>query len=116
MPGIKTDRIRENPEALVQKRIIKMLKARDWYVTVMHASFALRGIPDLYAVHKRHGARWIEVKDPKRTGKRSLFTSAQLETFPHWSAAHIQIYVLTGPEQEEYDKLFRPGNWARYLV
>lgn len=112
---IKLD-TRENPEAIVQKKIIRALEARDWYVRATFGNYRQSGFPDLYAVHGRFGPRWIEVKDPERSGKMSIFTPAQMEVFPQWTARHIGIWVLKGAEEEEISKLFKPANWFVYLI
>lgn len=76
----------------------------------MHGNLYQVGIPDLYCHHPRWGARWIDVKQPKRYS----FTKAQRQKWPVWDRFKIGIWILTAATQEEYDKLFRPPNWRDY--
>ena len=115
MPRIMVPQKKTNPEALVQAKIVKYLEARGWIVNVTHGNAFQSGFPDLWACHPRFSYRWIEVKDPNRAGKRSLFTPAQRRVFPLWAGCGIGIWVLTGADQWEYDKLFRPANWYTFL-
>ena len=101
------------PEAKIQKGIWDMLVLNGWYVVRMPGSSAMSGIPDLYATHSKYGARWIEVKRPNMEGSR--FTAAQLDRFPKICANGSGIWILTGDTQEEYQKLFQPYNWWKYL-
>lgn len=98
-------------EAKVQAAIIKMLERNGWFVRETHGNWFQSGFPDLYAVHQRYAPKWIEVKDPDRAGKSSLFTPAQKEVFPQWSARGVGIWVLTGATDSDYRKLFDPPNW-----
>jgi hypothetical protein len=99
-----------NPEAVIQKRIIEFLRQRGWWVMVTHGNAAQQGFPDLYAVHKDYGQRWIEVKNPNYY----KFTPAQKECFPKIEEAGVGIWVLMGDSKKEYDCLFLPANWRYY--
>ena len=106
-------RPKHGPEKGIQRKIILMLLERGWYVKPTHGNMYQSGFPDLYATHSRYGCRWIEVKDPKRTG--DVFTRAQHEEFPKLSANGTGIWVLVGATQTEYDKLFKKPNWWTFL-
>lgn len=68
------------------------------------------GIPDLYCHHPKYGERWI---DAKVEGRYS-FTKAQKLKWPLWAKFGIGIWILTGANQEQYDRLFRAPNWRDY--
>lgn len=101
------------PEHKIQQEIITMLRAREWYVMVMHGSMFQSGVPDLYATHTLYRARWIEVKLPDMKG--SHFTPRQREVFPKLCAHGAGVWVLTGATESEYRKLFKTANWYQYL-
>lgn len=103
---------REGPERKIQDRLIDFLKIRDWYIKETHGNIYQSGFPDLYVCHLKYGPRWIEVKYlPKYS-----FTAAQLETFPHFSAKGVGVWVLTDATEYEYRKLFGPANWHSFLM
>lgn len=104
---------KHGPEYFIQRDIIRMLQDKGWYVKATHGNMYQSGFPDLYATHSTYGVRWIEVKDPKRTG--DVFTKAQHEEFPKLSAFGTGIWVLTAASQDEYRKLFKAPNWWTYL-
>lgn len=106
-------KVREHPEAKVQKSIVNMLLIKGWFVKRMVGNAFQFGIPDLFACHYRYGQRWIEVKLPGMKG--SKFTAAQLEDFPKLCANGSGVWVLTGDSDTEYQKLFAPPNWYMYL-
>ena len=107
-------RLRQRPEAKIQKAIIDQLLLRGWYVRVINASENLTGFPDLYATHSKYGPRFIEVKRPNMKG--SSFTPAQLDSFPKFLANGTKIWILTAATHQEYDKLFLPENCSTYLA
>lgn len=110
-PKIKSP---QGPEAKIQQEIINFLKIRDWYVKNMHGNQFQFGVPDLYCAHRKYGARWVEVKDPKR--KSGVFTAAQLAEFPKITAAGVGIWVLTAATEEQYNLMVRGApNWYLYL-
>lgn len=78
-----------------------------------HGNMFQSGLPDLYATHYTHGARWIEVKLPLMKG--SKFTNAQYEVFPKLVANGSRIWILTGATEEEYKKLFKKCNLWEYM-
>ena len=77
---------------------------------MMHGNAFQRGIPDLYLFRKDVGARWVDVKNPKRYS----FTKPQRIKWPFWQSRGISIWILTAATQAEYDKLFAPPNWLEY--
>ena len=107
-------RLRKNPEAEIQKELIKYLKIRDWLVRVLHADYKNKGWPDLYITHTRYGQRWVEVKLPGMVG--SKFTNAQIEWFPKMCAHGTPIWILTGANDIEYAKLFKPQNFSQIYL
>ena len=111
---MKKLKLRERPEAKIQKAIVEMLRIRGWFVRIMHASENLTGFPDLYATHSKYGPRWVEVKLPNMKG--SSFTPAQLENFPKFLANGTKIWVLTGATELEYNKLFAPENTSAIMA
>lgn len=104
-------RSKRGPEAKIQTDIIKYLRARDWFVRATHGCQYQAGFPDLYAVKRRYGPRWIEVKN--KVNYR--FTDAQLRTFPRFSKELVGVWILDEATDVSYDRLFRPPNWASYL-
>jgi len=99
------------PERIIQNDFVDMLKIKDWFVIETHGNEFCMGLPDLYCAHSRHGARWIEVKNPLAY----RFTAAQLDVFPHLAAKGIGIWIVTAASEFEYQKLFRPANWYTFL-
>ena len=102
-----------NEEALIQLAIIKELRNKLWFVKDTHGNMYQSGFPDLYCVHRRYGARWLEVKTPSRSGS-SAFTPAQLETFPDLVAHGAGVWVATTHVDVE-TILMRPCNWYQIL-
>ena len=80
----------------------------------MHGSVYQQGIPDLYATHRDHKARWIEVKLPDMKGSR--FTKAQIEFFPQLHNNGSPIWVLVAATDNEYKKLFQEANLMEYML
>ena len=105
---------KKGPEAIIQEQLIVFLEKRGWVVKPTHGSMFQSGFPDLYATHKLHGGRWIEVKLPEMKG--SKFTKAQEQTFPAFSQNGTPIWILTAATESEYKKLFQPENWLGYFV
>lgn len=100
----------KGPERIIQDALIKFLKIRDWHVMETHGNAYQSGFPDLYCVHFKHRQRWIEVKNPDNYS----FTPAQRNNFPIISRV-TGIWILTAATMEEYEKLFEPANWWKYL-
>jgi hypothetical protein len=101
---------KHGPEWHIQKALCQFLHDRGWVVEVMHGNAFQRGIPDLYLFHRKWGARWVDVKHPKKYS----FTKAQKIKWPTWDRAGIGIWILTAATQKEYDKLFAAPNWLDY--
>ena len=101
------------PEAKIQKALVEFLTVKGWYVRETHGSAFSQGWPDLFICHKVYGHRWVEVKLPGMKG--SHYTAAQLECFPIFCTNGSPVWVLTGATKEEYNKLFKPFNWYKYL-
>lgn len=97
------------PEKTLQNdHIVPLLEDKGWLVEVMHASFALKGIPDLYCWHQGLQLhRWIDVKLPSG----SVLTKAQCQKWPRWEEVGLGIWIMKAATEEEYQKLFGPPNW-----
>jgi hypothetical protein len=104
-------RAKHGPEWHIQRDLILYLRARDWHVERMIGNAFQLGIPDLYAAHRKHHQRWIDVKRPDNSYS---FTKAQKRKWPVWASFNIGIWILTGADQENYNKLFAPPNWRDY--
>ena len=105
-----------NPEAKLQRDWIEFLRARDWFVKVIHGGLFQSGLPDLFTSHKVCGQKWIEIKLPGYVGSR--LTVAQKETFPQMLAHGCPIWILTTCCESEYRKLFTytQGNCLEMFV
>ncbi len=101
----------KGPEAIIQEALIKFLRERGWFVNPTHGNMYQQGFPDLYAIKRRYGQRWIEVKNPLKF----KFTPAQWETFPRMLAEGDRIWILTAATEEEYQKLFQKQNLWKYM-
>ena len=104
-------RTKQNPEKKIQDKLISYLRERDWFVRQTHGGSYQAGVPDLYAVKRRYGARWIEMKNVVNY----RFTDDQLDVFPQLSKQGVGIWVLQGHTDTDYARLFGPPNWASYL-
>lgn len=93
---------KHGPEYHIQRKIIRKLELLGWYVKNTHGNMFQAGFPDLYATHKIHGVRWIEVK----VKMGSSFTKAQKECFPLFAANGTKIWVLVSDHDSEIKKLF----------
>jgi hypothetical protein len=98
------------PEWYIQRDVITFLRTRGWLVERMVGNAFQYGIPDLYCHHPKWGGRWVEIKNP---GKYS-FTREQKVKWPVWEKFGCGIWILTGANQQEYDKLFAPPNWREF--
>jgi hypothetical protein len=107
---MKIKTTRERPEAKIQRDLIAYLRDRDWMVKPTHGNAFQVGFPDLYCFHRKYRERWIDCKN----AGRYTFTIAQRQTWPAWDEIGIGIWILTGANQAEYDKLFAPPNWRAY--
>lgn len=97
-------------ESKLQKQLVEFLEWRGWLVERLIGNALQTGIPDLFTSHPAHGQRWIDVK---REGAYS-FTQAQKIKWPIWEKYGVGIWILTGPGQAQYDRLFGPPNWRDY--
>lgn len=100
----------KGPEAKIQAKLRDYLESRGWQVEVMHGNAYQSGIPDLYLFHPKYKERWV---DCKVEGKYE-FTKAQRIKWPQWESKGIGIWILTGADQDQYDRLFRPPNMRDY--
>jgi hypothetical protein len=106
----KKFRSKHGPEYLIQKNFINYLKIRGWEVERMIGNMLQKGIPDIYCMHRKHGQRWVDLKNPIDYE----FTNAQILKWPKWEAAGTGIWIITGWKDVDYDKLFQPPNWREY--
>jgi hypothetical protein len=104
---------RKGPEKKIQEAIERMLTLKGWHVMRTHGNMFQSGFPDNFACHRKYGQRWVEVKDPKRTG--TPFTPAQMDQFPLMCANGSGVWVLVAATDNEYEKLFKPPNWYSYI-
>lgn len=103
----------KKPEAEIQAKLLTYLRGKGWFCKPTHGNAYQDGFPDIFATHSTYGQRWIEVKLPNMKG--SKFTAAQLDDFPKICANGSGVWVLTGANKTEYDKLFEGCNWWQYL-
>jgi hypothetical protein len=101
---------RNREEQKIQDDLVSYLEARNWLVERLIGNAFQRGIPDLYTFRSDHGGRWIDVK----VEGKYTFTKAQRIKWPKWERFGLGIYILTGADQANYDKLFAPPNWRDY--
>ena len=106
----KKFRSKDGPEAIIQRKFIAYLKDRGWTVERMIGNQLQKGIPDIYIMHPKHGARWVDLKNPLDYE----FTRAQRIKWPKWEKAGTGIWIITGWTDAEYDKLFDEPNWRQY--
>jgi len=106
----KKFRSKMGPEAIIQRNSIRYLKQRGWNVERMIGNQLQKGIPDVYLMHPEHGQRWVDYKNPHDYE----FTRAQKVKWPRWERFGLGIWIITGWEDEDYDKLFGPPNWRVY--
>lgn len=108
MAKIRRSKVR--PEAVIQKALIEYLESRDWLVEHTHGNLYQVGFPDLFVNHIKWGYRWIDCK----VEGRYSFTKAQRQKWPVWEKHGVGIWILTGANQKQYDRLFGPPNWRDY--
>lgn len=101
---------RQRKEKKIQDDLILYLKDRHWLVERMIGNAYQIGIPDLYLFNRKWGERWVDVKVE---GEYS-FTKAQKLKWPIWESFGVGIWILTGSDQANYNKLFQPPNWRDY--
>jgi len=103
-------RAKHGPEYRIQNDLITFLEARGWLVERMIGNAFQKGIPDLYCHHPKWGYRWVDVKYEGRYS----FTRDQKLKWPKWEKKGVGIWILTGADQKNYDKLFAFPNWRDY--
>ena len=103
---------KHGPEFKIQEDIIRFLRYRGWFVKPTHGNMYQSGFPDLFTTHYQYGHRWVEVKDPNRSG--DPFTHAQREIFPLLCANGSGVWVMIAATEDEYQKLFKKYNWWQY--
>jgi hypothetical protein len=69
------------------------------------------GLPDLYICHPKWGCRWVEIKNAARYS----FTAAQKRKWPVLERYGVGIWILTGADQDNYNRLFAAPNWRDYV-
>ena len=99
-----------NPESGIQASIQRFLRQRGWLTERMHGNAYQVGIPDLFAFHKKHGFRWIDVKVK---GKYS-FTKGQCQKWTEWEKHDLGVWIMIAASDDEYMKLFQPPNFRAY--
>lgn len=109
----KQPKAKLGPEGIIQNALHDYLTVRGWFCLHTHGSMFQSGFPDMFVTNTRYGSRWIEVKLPEMKG--SVFTPAQIETFPKMTANGTGVWILTAANEYEYNKLFKPFNWYTYL-
>lgn len=106
---------RQTPEnTKVRDPLKRLLELRGWYVKILHGNKYQSGLPDLFALHKSYGQRFIECKLPGMVG--SSWTISQRQEFPKLVDYGLQIWVLVAPTEHEYKKLFQPPNFLEYWL
>ncbi|MBF84104.1 MAG: hypothetical protein CL489_06450 [Acidobacteria bacterium] len=115
-PNPKPIKRNNRPEAKIQQEIITFLEARGWFVREVSAGVKIFGWPDLYASHKHHGCRWIEVKLPNMEG--SKFTKAQKQWFPKFIQNGSPIWIMTAATMKQYKELInrKQGNLIDFML
>ncbi|MHC4188370.1 MAG: hypothetical protein ACYSUB_01620 [Planctomycetota bacterium] len=107
---MKNIRPKHGPEYIIQRDVMAFLRARGWWVERTHGNLFQKGFPDLYIAHHKFGQRWLDIKNPVS----HTYTKAQCQKWPIWHQFGIGIWIIVAATEEEYDKLFKPPNWANY--
>lgn len=107
---VKKPRFRTSPEAKIQKDVISFLRLRGWLVKATHGSAFARGWPDLFCWHREYGLKWVDIK----VLGRCKLTKAQIQTWPQWQKAGLDVWIMVAATEEEYAKLFQPGNFTQF--
>ena len=98
----------KRPEDKIRDAIVKQLELRGWFCKITNGNMYQSGLPDIYATHKEHGPKWIEVK---RRDKDRL-TGAQKRDFPRFSENGAPIWILTSVD--ELHLIFGRENWRDF--
>lgn len=102
---------RNNEETRIRdKEIRPLLTGLGWLVEVTHGNKFMKGFPDLYLSHHKHGIRWVDVKVE---GKYE-FTAAQRLKWPLWHQHGSGVWIMTAGTHEQYKRLWEPPNWRDY--
>lgn len=99
---------RHGLEKIIEHQIIEVLEKGGWLVEKVHGNEMQQGLPDLLAMHRDYGIRFIEVKRPNMMG--SSFTPAQLRKFPAFVQNGMPLYILCDSTPSEIAKLREPPN------
>ena len=95
---IKKIRSGKGPEKKIQDKLIEHLRMMDWFVRPTHGGSYQAGVPDIFAIKRRYGARWIEMKNVVNY----RFTDDQMRVFPQRSKNGVGIWVLQGYSQDDF--------------
>lgn len=95
---------RGSPEKDGTTRLRKLMIEQGWYVKKTHGSMYSDNWPDLYALHPRHGQRWIEMKTAC-----GVLSTGQVDEFGKWSKFGMGVWCLR--DENDYQLLFQPPNW-----
>lgn len=106
---------RSRPEDRIQAKIINFLRDRKWHVEKMHGNAFQKGIPDLYCFNPLLGGeeglhRWVDVK----VEGQYEYTKSQCQKWPLWESIGLGVWIMMGPTEEWYKKLFGPPNFRDY--
>lgn len=96
-------------ESQIQSRIRDRLHMAGWKTRKIHGNKFQSGLPDLYAYHKIHGQRWIEIKDPK--GK---LLDSQVKVITEFSKYGVGVWILES--SADLPKLYGKPNSADYIL
>lgn len=106
----KTYKRNEEEKRIRDKEIRPLLKDLGWWVEVTHGNKYMRGFPDLYLTHPRHGIRWVDVK----VEGDYEYTDAQRDKWPIWHTFGTGIWIMTAGTLEQVERLFKAPNWLDY--
>lgn len=109
MDPLKKLRPKDRSEAQIQAAFMRELLLEGWYCIRTHGNAFQAGFPDILAMHKRWGTRWVEVKRPGR----ARFTQDQLDVFTKFSSKNVGVWVVT--HEDERKKIHGPANWHTFL-
>lgn len=102
---------RNNEETRIRdKEIRPRLAGLGWLVEVTHGNKFMKGFPDLYLAHPDYGTRWVDVK----VEGSYEYTKAQRQKWPIWHTFKIGIWIMTGADDAQIERLFNPPNWLDY--
>lgn len=102
-------RPRGKPEHTGQERLRRLMELEGWYVRKTHGSIFSRDWPDLFAMHPKHGTRWIECKT-----EDGQLSDGQVKEFHTWSKHNVGVWVLRN--ELDYKWLFEEPNWYMFCL